>query len=222
MLFAAGFGTRMGVLTKERPKPLIPVANKTLLDHSLDLAREVSPQRTVVNTHYHADQIERHLEGTEIDLSHESPDVLETGGGLRHALPKLGEGPVYTSNTDAVWKGPNPFALIRDAWRPDKMDALLLCVPLENAVGHSGNGDFLIDAEGRLSRGPGVIYGGVQILRTERLSQIEDQAFSLNLIWTEMAKDQRLYGLVYPGQWCDVGTPQGIELAEAKLGGGDV
>ena len=155
-------------------------------------------------------------------MSHEAPDILETGGGLRHALPLLGEEPVFTSNTDAIWKGPNPFDLLRNAWQPDKMDALLLCVPLKNAVGHSGSGDFLIDAEGRLSRGSGVVYGGVQILRTERLQHVREQAFSLNLIWTEMAKDLRLFGLTYPGQWCDVGTPEGIALAEEMLGGGDV
>lgn len=222
MMFAAGFGTRMGALTKDRPKPLIEVAGKTLLDHSLDLAREISPKTIVVNTHYFAAQIAAHLSGTEAVLSNESPDVLETGGGLRHALPLLGRGPVFTTNTDAVWKGPNPFAMLRDAWQPDEMDALLLCIPRDHAIGHKGNGDFLIDDDNRLTRGPGVIYSGVQILRTERLEHIQDGAFSLNLVWTEMAKDRRLFGLTYPGKWCDVGTPDGIDLAEDTLGDRDV
>ena len=222
MMFAAGFGTRMGELTRNKPKPLIEVAGKTLLDHSLDLARGISPRRIVVNAHYHADMIEAHLVGTDVVVSNEAPDILETGGGLRHALPILGEGPVFTSNTDAVWKGPNPFEVLLAAWEPEHMDALLLCVPLENAVGHVGKGDFLIDDQGRLTRGPGVVYGGIQILRTDALADVSEAAFSLNKVWTLMSQKERLFGLVYPGQWCDVGTPQGIIEAEEMLGARNV
>lgn len=222
MMFAAGFGTRMGELTRNKPKPLIEVAGKTLLDHSLDLAHGISPRRIVVNAHYHADMIEEHLAGTDVIVSHEAPDILETGGGLRHALPLLGEGPVFTSNSDAIWKGPNPFEVLRDAWEPERMDALLLCVPLDNAVGHAGKGDFLIDDEGRLTRGPGVVYGGIQILRTDTLADVSESAFSLNKVWTLMSENKRLFGLVYPGQWCDVGTPQGIIEAEEMLGARNV
>ena len=218
MLFAAGFGTRMGALTATRPKPLIPVAGKPLLDHALDLVRAYGPDRIVANTHYLPDQIAAHLDGTGVVLSHESPDILETGGGLRHALPLLGDGPVFTMNTDAVWSGPNPLALLADQWAPDRMDALLLCVPRKNAVGHGGQGDFLIAEDGRATRGPGAVYAGLQIIKPAGLHAIPGPAFSLNLLWNEMLTHGRLHATLYPGRWCDVGTPKGIALAEDMLG----
>lgn len=217
MLFAAGFGTRMRTLTKTQPKPLIHVGGKALLDHTLDLVSGVTPSRIVANTHYRADQINAHLRDTDVMLSHESPNILETGGGLRNALPLLGDGPVFTANTDAIWQGPNPFKLLRDAWQPEQMDALLMCIPLENAAGHVGHGDFVLDANGRISRGPGLIYGGIQIMKTRTLHDIDQTAFSLNVVWDHMHKSDRLFGLPYSGKWCDVGTPEGIALAEALL-----
>lgn len=222
MLFAAGFGTRMGELTRTRPKPLIPVEGRALLDHALDMVAQVAPARVVVNTHYLGDQIATHLAGRDIALSHEVPDILETGGGLRHALPLLGDGPVFTMNTDAIWRGPNPLALALAAWDAARMDALLVTVPRENAIGHSGAGDFVADAAGRLSRGPGQVYSGVQIIKTDGLLAIPDRAFSLNLLWDKMLAHGRLYGLSYPGRWCDVGHPDGIGQAEDLLSSSDV
>lgn len=221
MLFAAGFGTRMGALTKDRPKPLVPVGGKPLLDHTLELVHEISPTRIVANTHYFSDQIAEHLKSTSVLVSNESPKILETGGGLRNALPLLGHEPVLTSNTDAIWKGSNPFKLLIEAWRPDEMDALLLCVQPENALGHKGDGDFTLAPDGRISRGPGLIYGGVQIIKTDTLGEIDQDAFSLNLVWDRMHARGRLFGLSYPGQWCDVGSPEGITLAEKMLGTGN-
>ncbi len=222
MLFAAGFGTRMGALTASRPKPLIRVAGKPLLDHALDLVADHGVARTVVNTHYLAPQIRAHLAGRDIALSDEQPDILETGGGLRQALPLLGDGPVFTMNTDAVWSGPNPLTRLAAAWDPARMDALLLCIPPENAVGHAGAGDFLIDATGRAARGPGAIYSGLQILKTDGLAAIPDRAFSLNLLWNRMLDAGRLHAVTWPGRWCDVGTPDGIALAETMLRRADV
>ncbi len=118
MLFAAGFGTRMGDLTKSRPKPLVEVAGRALLDHALSLVSGAGGARTVVNTHYLGDQIADHLAGKDIALSHEAPDILDTGGGLRNALPLLGQDTVMTLNTDAVWAGPNPLSLLNAAWDP--------------------------------------------------------------------------------------------------------
>lgn len=222
MLFAAGFGTRMGALTRDRPKPLIEVAGQALLDHALALVEDAGVKRAVANTHYMADKIAAHLAGRDVALSHETPDILETGGGLRHALPLLGQGPVFTMNTDAIWQGPNPLRLLAEAWEPARMDALLVTVPPENAVGHGGAGDFLRDRDGRLSRGKGEVYGGVQIVKTDALADIAEPAFSLNLLWDRMLADDRLFGVSYPGRWCDVGRPEGIALAEAMIGGGDV
>lgn len=222
MLFAAGFGTRMGALTADRPKPLVEVAGRPLIDHALDRICEFGVTRIVANLHYRGEQIKDHLSGQNVLFSHETPDILETGGGLRLALPLLGDGPVFTMNTDSVWTGPNPLAQLAAAWEPDRMDALLLCIPREKAVGHAGHGDFLLDDQGRVSRGPGLVYSGLQILKTTGLAEIPDKAFSLNLLWDQMLQDGRMFGIPYSGRWCDVGTPQGIDLAEAMLEDADV
>ncbi len=222
MLFAAGFGTRMGELTQNTPKPLLKVGGRTLLDRTLDLTQEIAPECTVVNAHYHHQQVADHLKGTPVKVIVEAPEILETGGGLRNALPLLGDGPVFTSNTDAVWRGPNPFQMLREAWQPDKMDALLLCLPKENAIGHTGKGDFELSESGQITRGPGLVYSGVQILKTHGLHDVSETAFSLNLLWDHIHHSGRLYGLSYPGKWCDVGSPEGITLAEDMLEAADV
>lgn len=215
MLFAAGFGTRMGALTKDRPKPLIEVAGRALLDHALDLARDV-PVR-VVNAHYHADRIEAHLAGSGVHVSVELPDILDTGGGLKRALPLLGEGPVFTLNTDAVWSGPNPLALLSDAWQPERMDALLLCVPLARAVGRKGGGDFALSGDGTITRPGDMVYTGAQIVKTDALRGIGEDIFSMHRLWEDAAAQGRFHGIAYPGTWCDVGHPEGIALAEDML-----
>lgn len=217
MLFAAGFGTRMGALTATRPKALIEVGGRALIDHALDLVDAYAAPRVVINLHYLPDRITAHLAGRDILFSHESPAILETGGGLRAALPQLGPGPVLTMNTDAVWQGPNPLCHLAARWRPEEMDALLLCVPPDQAVGHAGAGDFRIAPDGRAARGPGLIYSGVQIIKPDLLHEIPDDAFSLNLLWDRMLRDGRLSATPYPGRWCDVGHPEGIAQAEALL-----
>lgn len=222
MMFAAGFGTRMKELTKDRPKPLIPVAGKPLVDHALDLVRGAGATHIVANLHYKAEMLQAHLELLGVTTTIERPDILETGGGLRAALPILGTDPVATLNTDAIWDGPNPLKMLQDAWNPDSMDALLTCISLDHAVGHTGSGDFFLGPDGRLERGPGHIYGGIQIIKTDLLAEIKETKFSLNMVWNEMEKQGRLFGLNYPGRWCDVGHPGGIPLAEAMLGNQDV
>ncbi len=221
MIFAAGFGSRMGVLTKDLPKPLIQVADRSLIDHALTLAGAVQPTTIVANLHYRADQLRAHLTPFDVQFSHE-PQILETGGGLRAALPLLGSDPVYTLNPDAVWQGPNPLTLLGKAWDPDFMDALLMCIPVAQALGHNGAGDFDADEKGRLKRGSSLVYGGVQILKTDGLHDIAETAFSLNLLWDRVAANNRLYCGVYPGKWCDVGRPEGITLAESLLVNPDV
>lgn len=215
MLFAAGFGTRMGALTADLPKPLIKVAGRPLIDHALSLASDI-PTR-VVNAHYNFEKIQYHLAGTSVCVVVETPEILETGGGLRAALPQLGSGPVFTLNTDSVWTGPNPLTTLRDAWDPDQMDALLLLVPTARALGHEGPGDFALGPDRRIVRGPGHVYSGAQILKTGELSQIEQSAFSLNVLWDQMARAGRLFAAVHRGGWCDVGRPEGIATAEAML-----
>ncbi|MGR3198935.1 MAG: NTP transferase domain-containing protein, partial [Paracoccus sp. (in: a-proteobacteria)] len=141
MIFAAGLGTRMRPLTDDRPKPLIEVAGRTLLDRALDLGRTAGAAPIVVNTHYLGAQIERHLDGQDVAISHEAGQILDTGGGLRRALPLLGNGPVMTLNPDVLWTGPNVLARLAAAW-DDQMDALLSVVPLERATARKGAGDL--------------------------------------------------------------------------------
>lgn len=221
MIFAAGFGTRMGALTKERPKPLVEVSGTPLIDHTLGLVEEFGIDRIVINLHYKPDMIRAHLRGREVLFSEEVPDILETGGGLKAAASLLGEDPVFTMNSDAIWSGPSPFQYLTKAWDPDKMDALLLCVPVENTVGYRGDGDFQISRTGALSRGPGNVYSGLQIIKTGTVLDVDKVAFSLNDLWNGMLSQKRLFGVVYPGQWCDVGHPEGIALAEALLEAND-
>ena len=216
MLFAAGKGTRMGDLTKDRPKPMIEVAGKPLIDHALQIANAADVGPIVVNLHYLPQLLKAHLSGQGIVFSDETDGLLETGGGLRKALPLLCSNPVLTMNTDAVWNGPNPIETLKSAWQP-QMEALLLLVKKQNVSGHLGAGDFGINAEGRLHRAPELIYTGVQIIRTDVLSEITEDAFSMNLAWDIIAKRNGLFGAVYDGKWCDVGQPSSIPLAEAML-----
>lgn len=218
MLYAAGFGTRMRALTATRPKPLIELAGRPLIDHALALAEAAGVERVVVNTHYRADQIEAHLAGRPgVQISHEAPEILDTGGGLRQALALLGPGPVFTLNSDAAWTGRNPLETLSAAWNPEIMDALLLLVPRDRARGYRGQGDFALQSDGRVARGAGFVYTGAQILRPDGLATIPDHVFSLNLLWDSMLTDQRVYGVVHPGGWCDVGSPEGIAEAETML-----
>ena len=223
MIFAAGLGTRMGALTRDRPKPLIEVGGQPLIDHALALARAAGTPRIVVNTHAHPGPMHAHLARVAPDalISHE-PELLETGGGLKRALPLLGAGPVLTLNADMVWTGPNPLVALATAWRPGD-GALLALVPRAAAVGHAGAGDFFLDpATGGLTRrgdapAADYVYAGAGVLDTGTLDAFPDGAFSLNAVWDRLNAEGRLRGIVHAGGWVDVGRPEGIALAEAEL-----
>lgn len=220
MLFAAGFGTRMGALTQDRPKPLIPVAGRPLVDHALALAEAAGIATRVMNLHYRGDQLAAHVAGRGVQLCWEQGQILDTGGGLRAALPRLGPGPVLTLNTDAVWTGANPLAELLAAWDAAAMDGLLLVLPGRQATGRTEPDDFLRDGQGRLSRARGRVgdvFLGAQILRTDLLAEIPEPVFSLNRIWDRMMAAGRLFGLQHQGGWADVGHPEGIAAAEAML-----
>ncbi|MDT8857578.1 nucleotidyltransferase family protein [Paracoccaceae bacterium Fryx2] len=221
MLFAAGFGTRMGALTADRPKPLIPVAGRALIDHALALADAAGITRKVVNLHYLPDRLAAHLAARpDVALSWERDRILDTGGGLRAALPLLGDGPVLTLNTDAVWTGQNPLTQLRAAWDGARMDALLLVLPVGAAQGHPARADFTLDGQGRIARADGaegLVYLGAQIIRPDLLAGFAEASFSLNLLWDRLIGQGRAYGLIHHGGWCDVGRPEGIADAEALL-----
>ena len=216
MLFAAGFGSRMQPLTVDLPKPLIPVAGKSLLDRTLTLATAGGITKTVINTHYLGDKIANHLENYPAQVVHE-PNILDTGGGLKNAS-KFFNGPViFTSNSDAIWSGPNPFSYLFQNWRDD-CDALLLCAPISQVSGRTGPGDFSISQDGGVTRVGSFVYLGVQIIRLDTVQNVRETQFSLNIIWDELMAKNTLRACLYPGQWCDIGRPENIALGEKLLG----
>jgi len=216
LMFAAGLGTRMGALTANKPKPLVKVGDQTLFDHAYALTQVPQINRRVVNVHYKAQMMRAHVNEMGVEISDETDLLRETGGGLRHALPLLGDGPVLTLNTDAIWQGDNPILQLLDAWQP-QMEALLMLIPKAAVHGHVGKGDFHLNDTGLISRGPGDVYGGLQIIRPDVLNDIAEDVFSLNQAWDIIAARGCLYGQRYTGSWCDVGRPESIPLAEGML-----
>ena len=218
MILAAGFGTRMGALTADRPKPLIEVAGRALMDHALEQARAGAGQ-IVVNGHYRAAQMRAHLAGmADVRFVEETPLILDSGGGIRAALPLLGGPEIFTLNADAVWTGAGALAQLDAAWDADRMDALLLMVPQARAVGREPGGDFAIAPDGRLAWDRvGAVYTGAQILKAELFADAPEGPFSLHRIWNAALAAGRLFGVEHQGHWADVGHPAGIALAEDML-----
>lgn len=212
MIFAAGRGTRMG--RTDRPKPMVEVAGRPLVDHALALADAAGIARRVANTHHLPDMLEAHLAARGVTAIREET-LLDTGGGLANARGVLGDGAVFTLNADAAWRGRDPLGALRDAWRG--AGALLLLVPLAAARGRAGRGDFAMAADGALRRGGELVYTGAQIVDMAELEGSPPGAFSLNLVWDRLIARGALRGLVWDGAWCDVGSPEGIALAEEML-----
>lgn len=218
LILAAGFGTRMGALTADRPKPLIKVAGRTLLDHAIDAAHGTGP--ITVNAHAHAEQIAAHLEGTPLHLQHEDPDILDSGGAVKRLAQSLPAGPMATLNADNVWTGDAPIAQLMAAFDPAKMGALLLLTPRAEAVGRTGVGDFSMDADGRLTLDKlpeSHVYTGAQILDPSACRTDPRDVFSLRDVWLDCAAQGRLFGLLHKGRWADVGYPDAIAVAERML-----
>lgn len=233
MVMAAGLGKRMRPLTATRPKPLVEVAGRSLLDRNLDRLRSAGVKRAVVNVHYLADALEAHLKNKvtdiEVIVSDERELLLETGGGLIHALPSIPQDPFLCVNSDNLWiDGPtDAIRLLEQRWNPAEMDALLLLVPLARANCHGGQGDFHMDPDGRITsfrkRGKVApfVFTGVQILSHHMLRDPPQQsAFSTRFFWERAVAEGRLFGLVHQGLWFDVGTPAAVKKTEAMLADG--
>jgi MurNAc alpha-1-phosphate uridylyltransferase len=232
MVLAAGKGVRMRPLTDKIPKPLVAVAGKPLLDHVLDRLEDAGVETAVVNVHYLADQIERHLAERElagrqapgIVISDERRELLDTGGGVVKALPVLGSAPFFHLNADTIWiDGVKPNLLrLAGMFDPVRMDALLLLAATSASVGYGGRGDFTMAPDGRLARRPErdvapFVYAGVAILNPALFSTAPPGAFSLNLLFDRAIEAGRLYGLRLEGVWMHVGTPEAIAAAETAI-----
>lgn len=230
MVLAAGLGIRMRPLTDDRPKALVEVGGRALIDHVLDRLVEAGVERAVVNLHWFADRLETHLaargRGPEITISDERAELLETGGGLKRAHPLLGDDPVFVANIDSVWTGPTGWSdRLTDLWDPTKMDACLLLARREGSIGFEGDGDFFLAEDGRLTfRGEAAsapyAYMGVHITRPDYADGGPDGPFSLSPLWRASAAAGRLYGCVLDGDWMHVGDPQARDEAEIRLAGG--
>lgn len=227
MVFAAGLGKRLRPLTETTPKPLLEVAGRTILDRVLDRVAAAAIAKAVVNTHYLSDRIAAHLatrDKPEIVISYE-PELLETGGGVKNALPLLGPAPFYVINGDVVWRDGARDTLIRLGrdFDDSTMDGLLLVNPVVNSGDYRGPGDFVLDQMGHIRRRREreivpFVFTGIQILHPRLFEKSPDGPFSLNLLYDRAIENGRLYGIVHDGEWFHIGSAAGLAHAEAELG----
>lgn len=224
MILAAGLGTRLSPLTKHTPKPLVKISGLPILDHIINLSLSSGIKTFVVNIHHLSEQIKSHLEqhkDINIIFSDESKMILETGGGIKRALPLLGSEAFYVINGDVILiDGPkSALSRLSSNWRNLSMDGLLLLQPTDKAIGYSGVGDFLLHPSGQITRPPPnslapYIFTGIQILHPRIFQESPDGAFSLNIIYNQTIKKGRLFGLVHDADWLHVGDMIGLKLAE--------
>ncbi len=231
MVMAAGLGKRMLPLTHDRPKPLVEVAGKPLLDHNLERLAAAGVSHVVVNVHYRAEMVETHLAaqsfGMKVTVSDERALLLETGGGLMKAKSAIDSDPFLCINSDNLWTESGDAAISRlaDAWRDEDMDFLLLVVPRSATHCHGGRGDFHLGDDGRLARrdkeanSAPFVFTGVQMIAKRALVDAPEGPFSTNLFWDRAISSGRCFGVAHKGQWIDVGTPAAIPVAEAVLRG---
>jgi len=227
MVLAAGLGTRMRFLTEARPKPLVAVGGKPLIDHVLDKLATAGVETAIVNVHYFADQIEQHLAGRrapQIVISDERGGLLGTGGGVAKALPQLGDAPFFHVNSDTIWiDGVTPnLRRLAHTFDVNAMDALLLLAPTTTSIGYSGLGDFAMTADGRLRRRAErevvpFVYAGVAVLGPALFADAPEGVFPLTQLFRRAEEAGRLHGLRLEGLWMHVGTPEAVAAAEAAI-----
>ena len=235
MTLAAGLGTRMRPLTDHVPKPMIPVAGVTLIDRVLNWFSAAGVNDVVVNSFYKAELLEAHLETRSSTKPHapyiktiREEILLETGGGIKNAMPFLGTNPFFSANSDTICVDGKKPALHRllEAWNDEQMDALLLVHPVEIAIGYDGRGDFFVDGNGVIRRRQNepsapYVFTGVQLLHPRLFDGSPDGVFSMNVLYNRgIASDgtlSRVHALVHDGHWLHVGDPEGIAKAEHWL-----
>jgi MurNAc alpha-1-phosphate uridylyltransferase len=226
MVLAAGLGKRLQPITDTLPKPLVPIAGRTLLDRCLDALAAAGVEKAVVNVHHFPDQIRRHVaprSAPRIVISDESAALLDSAGGIVKALPELGSAPFYILNADTFWidrEGSN-LARLALAWDAARMDILVMLTDPTHATGHSKGTDFVIDADGRLSRAgdapDGLIYAGAAVIEPGIFAGATAVKHSLNVYFDRAIATGRLYGMKMDGHWITVGTPDAIPLAERTV-----
>jgi MurNAc alpha-1-phosphate uridylyltransferase len=228
MVLAAGLGLRMRPLTNDKPKPLIEVGGKPLIDHLLDRLEAQGVERIVVNVHVFADQMQAHLQHrrgpAEILISDESAKLLETGGGVKKARPLLGDEPIWVANSDYIWieDGQPALDMVAAAWDPARMDSCLIVIPKARTSGFDTAGDFFQRPDGSLEHRDGrpeapLHCFGVQILDPTLVYAVPEEKFSLFRVWMAAAAQGRLMGVTPGGFWMQVGDPASLEAAEARL-----
>lgn len=225
---AAGLGMRMRPLTNDRPKPLVTVGGKTLLDHAIDRLRAVGVKTIVVNVHYKGEMVIEHLKSrrdVEIIIQDERDRILDTGGALKRALPLFKGEPFFTHNSDSIWLeswGSNLERMVQ-RWNDSEMDCLMLLAATHSSLGYDGSGDFTMDAEGKLARrqAPRVApfaWPGVQIIHPRLVSRSpEADVFSTNRLWDIAIEENKLFGIRLDGKWMHIGTPEARDEAEELL-----
>lgn len=234
MVLAAGFGVRMRPLTLDTPKPLLKVGGRAMLDRAIDHLVSAGVKRVVVNAHYLGDQIRDHLaarqlqeKNVELVLSPEA-DILDTGGGMKHARHFFGDKPIFEIGGDMpFFDGPDEKALTRlaQAWNPERMDLLMLLQPLAKAHGFGGKGDFMCRADGSLWRKDApqprdFVWISAQIVKPQLYDEINETVFSNNQIFDLCEQRGRLFGIVHDGTCFHVGTPEDLAQANALLASG--
>lgn len=226
MVLAAGLGTRMRPVTDRLPKPLVAVGGRTLLDRCLDTLVLAGVRRAVVNVHHHADRIIDHVANRrdiDIAISDERDRLLDSAGGIIHALPLLGDAPFLVLNADTFWiDGPTSnLGRLEDSWRRDRMDMLLMLADPADAHGHSGGGDFVVGPGGQLARATGrpgaPIYAGAAVVNPSIFDGAGEGPQSLNLYFDRAIANGRLYGMMLEGRWITVGTVEAIAEAERAI-----
>ena len=231
MVLAGGRGLRMRPITNTIPKPLVKIAGRTLLDRGLDTLAAAGVEKAVVNVHHFPEQIIAHVASREkpkVAISDESAGLLDSAGGIVKALPMLGRAPFYILNADTFWiEGEGSLGSAQNlvrlalAWDAAKMDILLMLADFDSATGHTGGADFLVGADGALSRArndpSGLIYAGAAIVNPDIFAGAPEGPLSLNRYFDEAIAKGRLFGLAMRGNWITVGTPDAIPLAEAAV-----
>lgn len=228
MVMAAGLGTRMRPLTDDKPKPLVKVAGKAMIDHCFDKLAETGVEKVIVNVHYFPEMMESHLKTADYPfdfrVSDERLQLMETGGGLVQAQSLIDEYPFYCINSDNLWSDGSSSCLnqLAEFWDEARMDALLLVVPHSKARNYKGSGDFILDDDGHITRKPTggegpYIYTGVQLISKRLLRDAPGGPFSTNILWDRAITEGRLFGLVHKGEWYEVGSPDAIAPTEAAL-----